>query len=183
MDAGLAAVLGAVAGALATTGAGLATGWSTREQARIAARAEHRRQRREPRETVYRDFIAAVTAVREIAFERNFEAHVPGTPVRESQQQRRMHEALSAVRDCWLSVALQGPERVSTAASALEQHCRKIGLFYHWNEVFHHSDEVVTVGEFDEWQIQDAELLQSVNDAVDAFVKIAQEVLDDDGSI
>ncbi|MFG3215876.1 hypothetical protein, partial [Streptomyces tendae] len=109
-------------------------------------------------------------------------SHLP--PQRPSPPRSRSTAGvLSTVRDCWLNVALQGPERVSTAASALEQHCRQIGLSYHWNEVFHHSDEVVTVGEFDEWQMRDAELLRSVNDAVDAFVKIAQEVLDDDGSI
>jgi hypothetical protein len=181
MDAGLAAVLGAMAGSVATIGAAFATGWSQREGAKIAARVEHRKDRRQPRYDAYREFIDAVSVLRDI----------PQAPAENIEQ--RVHEAGARIKEAWLTVSLLGPESVQNVATSIRNKCvdfettiratmgtpRSIDIDNFWMNRNRPDDRRM------QGRIMMAELMagrSELDDALQDYISAAQRVLDDDGS-
>ncbi|MFF1834211.1 hypothetical protein ACFVXE_08390 [Streptomyces sp. NPDC058231] len=205
MDAGLAAVLGALSGAVATTAAALATSRATRaqaqaarEQAEIAARAEHRRQRREPRHGVYREFIAAATALRNYAETRisprlqDIAAGVidpPETPelVVTFEEVRECEQLAEQVRSRWVEVVLAGPKPIEEPARKVERMAFHLGLAFRLTNARAGSDPSQALGL--NFNLEAAlgsrvaqQALSSLSEDLEGFISVALSALDDDGS-
>jgi hypothetical protein len=180
MDAGLAAVLGALAGAVATTGAAFATGWATREQARIAARAEHKRQRREPREKVYKAFLAEATALRNLLQVMGYFRSLPEA-VRRAELNPEItaqaEEIEAQLKQHFVEVTLAGPESVQESAVAIEYASRGlVGMAGVLTRMRWEAEE-----ERAHWE-HAWSYMEALDRAFSDFSKQAQAVLDDDGT-
>ncbi|MFH8610626.1 hypothetical protein ACH4D5_24425 [Streptomyces sp. NPDC018029] len=182
MDAGLAAVLGALAGGIGTTLAGMAAGWASREQARIAARAEHRRVRQGPRENAYTAFIGAGSALRDHALPMFFgyEEILDRPPITE-EFLREAQLRLQAVVTAWLTVTLAGPRSVQRAATDIYDCSKELAAY--GPAIYAMSQSGDLLESVDRLQLEAHQLIVKLNDLLGVFTGLAQQVLDDDGTI
>lgn len=181
MDAGLAAVLGALAGAIGTTLAGLAAGRASREQAEITARSEHRRQRQGPRESVYLELLSAVSSLREHVYPHVFGYEEMDRPPLTAEVCREANGRAQAVRSAWLSVTLAGPQAVLETATEIEHSARQ--LAHHLQVMFFLSKMDGFVNQVDAHQLTAHEELVTLGQLHDSFTEVAQQALDDDGTV
>lgn len=184
MDAGIAAVLGALAGSVATIGAALATGWAQREGARITARSEHRRERREPRFGAYKALIVEASGFRDhVGVFTEVLAIFPYGRIDEPFAERC--EALAdAVRERWVTVALVGPKEVAEIAALLERLSRSlvtqvVGVWLIIDTTGSAPGAPLS-GRVEEAIIKDVTEFER---GLGKFISLAQETMDDDGSL
>lgn len=182
MDAGLAAVLGALAGGIGTTLAGMAAGWASREQARITARAEHRRLRQGPREAAYAAFIGAASALRDHAIPMFFGVEeIYNRPPLTEEFLREAQAHTKSVMTSWLTVTLTGPRSVQGAASAIYD-CSK-ELAGHGVAIWCLSNGGSLPDQVDRLELEAHHMIVELNSLIGTFTELAQQVLDDDGTI
>ncbi|MEU7581012.1 hypothetical protein AB0B50_25805 [Streptomyces sp. NPDC041068] len=182
MDAGLAAVLGALAGGIGTTLAGMAAGWASREQARITARAEHRRLRQGPREGAYTAFIGAAGALRDHAIPMFFGVEeILDRPPLTEEFLREAPKHMQAVVTAWLTVTLAGPRSVQGAASDIYD-C-SMELTSHGAAIYSLAESGVGEEHIDRIQLEAHHRIVKLNNLLGTFTELAQQVLDDDGTI
>ncbi|MEU5773451.1 hypothetical protein ABZ819_09165 [Streptomyces venezuelae] len=182
MDAGLAAALGALAGGIGTALAGMAAGWASREQARITARAEHRRIRHGPREEAYKAFIGAAGALRDHAIPMFFGLEeMYDRPPLTPQFLREAQAHMKAVVAAWLTVTLTGPRRVQGAATAIYD-C-SMELTSQGAAIWAHNNDDLLRNHVNRLEIEAHHMVVQLNILLAAFTELAQEVLDDDGTI
>ncbi|MEV0480065.1 hypothetical protein AB0I69_05500 [Streptomyces sp. NPDC050508] len=178
MDAGTAAVLGALAGSVATIGAALATGWAQREGARITARSEHRSQRREPRQAIYREFIAVGSLMRNHTSPYSLgEEYIPNEL--DEDHRNRIFEAAQVLKNKAFDVALSGPEQVTKVAIRIEH------LSWELAAILGALEQLNIPGNEQQRQRIRAHVARTAGDLgkeLDSFVLAAQKALDDDGT-
>ncbi|MGW2052381.1 hypothetical protein ACWCOZ_00425 [Streptomyces sp. NPDC001840] len=184
MDAGLAAVCGALAGALATIGAALTAGRAQREAARIAARAEHQRQRRQPREGVYREFIAAAEALRNAIGQRELGPYKVSTFTSTYVYECRTRAA--SVASLWLDIALAGPKDVSAMAADVARTANVISSLCAELEAIRAANEANPADDLPpevDALLAGFELtVLPMEQSLSKFIGTAQDALDDNGS-
>lgn len=182
MDPGTAAVLGALAGSVATIGAAYATSWSQREGARIAARSEHRRQRLEPRHSVYKEFIAEASRIRDQTGMFSTVDMFPSHLVTEELAQR-IEECADTVREKWVEVALAGPKEVSEAASRIERLSNALAFRVQGYRRLVNWDGDSEQGDYTAIQERIGREAIELEESLDRLIFAAQTALDDDGSM
>lgn len=161
MDAGLAAVCGALAGSLGTIGAALASGRAQRAGVEIAARADHRKSRREPREAVYKKFIASVV----VLFDWEYYDDEPN-------QDDELHQLLLVIRDAWSDVALAGPTKITAPSERVVDAC----------VAFRRAVRERAGNDFRTPRTWVSNARDEISAQLALFVDAAQIALDDDGS-
>ncbi|MGE6737886.1 hypothetical protein, partial [Streptomyces sp. NPDC059900] len=174
--------LGALAGAVGTALAGIAAGWASREQARITARAEHRRLRQGPRADAYEAFIGASGALRDHAIPLFFgveEIHNRPPLTEEFLAEAQNH--MKAVVASWLTVTLAGPRSVQAAASDIYD-CSK-ELTSHGIAIWAMTEDEGLSRQVDRLELEAHHMIVKLNNHIATFTELAQQVLDDDGTI
>lgn len=192
MDAGLAAVLGALAGAVGTAFAGLAAGRASREQARIAARSEHRRQNQPSRKEAYLQLLETAGALRDHVIPQFFGyEELDRPPITEAFFHETKIRRL-ALRTAWLSVTLAGPRPVVEAADYIDDSAENLmkyaGVIFGLTlasrdqspEEERHWDPIRAI---DEQQLYAHQELSKLGQYMKIFTDLAQQALDDDGSL
>lgn len=173
-------MLGALAGSVATIGASLSAGWAQRESARIAARAQHQRDRRQPREGAYEELISKAS---EFSFYfaplLMSEPSPNGYSDDDLQQIREVGQALSEKAT---KVALVGPGEIGEVAVRLgKMPSLMIFALRMWRA--HSLDGEQASGGRDGHLLRDvAHSAREFDEALDSFIRMAQESLDNDGS-
>ncbi|MGW1372699.1 hypothetical protein ACWD6P_00240 [Streptomyces sp. NPDC002446] len=181
MDAGIAAVLGALAGAAATIGTSLVTSHAGRSQARLSARAEHLRQRRQPRESVYRDFLASATDLRDqlrsVSGGALDQPALLDTDEFDDAYAAEVNRLNGEIRARWLDVSLSGPTEVAARAGEIEAASARVALAVVWLST-HDDDHWATDHVCSAFMAHTRTLFR----AIPEMIELAREALDDDGT-